>query len=71
MGLGRSFASLCRSQVLELSLGHDVEESHLSGKQVILIDLPELDAVGQERREEMKQLGEWTSIARHLREPVA
>jgi len=62
VGLGRSFAKLCGSKVLDLGLDDDVEELDLSGKQVIHVDLPELDGVGEERRDEMRQLEEKLSL---------
>jgi hypothetical protein len=56
VGLGRSLAELCRSQILELSLDHDVNGMKLSGKQVIHVDIPELDSVGEGREEDMRQI---------------
>ncbi|KAG8889088.1 hypothetical protein FRB98_005838 [Tulasnella sp. 332] len=61
-GTSRSFAKLCQSKEVEVLLGQDVESLPSSGKQFIHIELPELEGVGRERREEMKQAEEKLSL---------
>jgi len=61
-GFGRGLASLCQSKEVEVLLGQNIESLPISGKQFFLIELPELEAVGQERREEMSQAEEKLSL---------
>ncbi|KAG9038562.1 hypothetical protein FRB95_000783 [Tulasnella sp. JGI-2019a] len=67
VGYGQSIGSICEMEdktvkMAEVMLGQNVDSLPDSGKQLIRIELPELEGVGQQRREEMRKIEEKLSL---------